>query len=1158
MLAQYFNGFLSLPLFSEAVMYNQQTGLFEVANGAAESVTRRIRSALLHSRSVLSTGDPAKLAGTPLVDNHYTFYSLDSEQGIQWIKTQRLPFFLQSDCYCEYRLVKLLLQWDSNLCIQKRKSSATPLSQCFQFSKESSGAQTVLTLSHPIEDRSVKQGTGSINTILCLPSRHIGSKRGDSSRCYSSWSEPESLSTFSSSSGFSSAHLKCEDTRELLSSQSKLSLLNTRTVSEKYHKDSSSQIFGSPAQQLEYLPASVIEQVLKDKADIMDRQSKANICLQQQQHKAFSTSLDKVNFRSTGGSSEHSADEERDTIEGKNQKGQDGRRHMKRGEESLDAYQENVLDIYCHCLCCHSNRPGLDEFKKFLQGTPGEKLLNLWMDIERLKAIQHRERKNRYLALMRSWYLSSSSHRSLNMELLSRLGLTTSPCWTEAKLHSVQPCLTESLLHYWAPRFWTSQCVQEDCSGSPHVRTRANACDSALASIEPYHDSTILPIITPETCYSQFFQCVSTQSILSRSWLQSNRGIENMLQALYTDSCAGLYFTHFCEQSGNQLWVNAVYFWTDLQHYHELFHQDRVDPYRVQREAQLLYSTYLFSSARTSIGVDEEMRMDVYDRLIPAFEELFDDVEAHTLNILLEPWTLLITRDTESFQQVCVQEEVHYIDSPDYRELKSLHEESEQQLKQVEQCSSTSFPSSFRPSSSCALNCWSSASPCYRGYHLGSLLRHRHEIGHFMSFLQSQGASIHLMCWLDLEEYRRTPRRDQAVRQQRSSRIATRYLNRKYFFGSNSPATTEQQNSILCLAGGLERLRLDCISNPVVMEIQDIARSYIEKTWLPLFVSTPEFTKRQKNRPKPQAADGLSQHNHRRGARREAWKAEGLRMSSSKEILLLRRILLNPVTCQQFQLFMSLKGDFLENDVLFWLEVQRYKDLCHSHSDDATIQQKISTIISCFINSSTPPLLQIDIPPQQAQHILEKRHELGPYIFREAQISVFSELLKFWPEFQELTNNVEEKQLIPLLQEKRIKHRARVRRQRRRDEEDQDQRRKAEEESERQESSFQEETSDDDDHDGGDVGEEMGSEKSRILSRVQLKSTQLLSWSYSKYLAALNREEVLLRRRSQRNTSLSTSSDASSDCSVSKRSYRQSSQCSYKTDSRHSNGHNSK
>lgn len=72
---------------------------------------------------------------------------------------------------------------------------------------------------------------------------------------------------------------------------------------------------------------------------------------------------------------------------------------------------------------------------------------------------------------------------------------------------------------------------------------------------------------------------------------------------------------------------------------------------------------------------------------------------------------------------------------------------------------------------------------------------------------------------------------------------------------------------------------------------------------------------------------------------------------------------------------------FLLFPLCFWMQ-----DLCHSHSDDATIQQKVSTIISCFINSSMPPALQIDIPPQQAQHILEKRHELGPYIFREAQV----------------------------------------------------------------------------------------------------------------------------------------------------------------------------
>ncbi|XP_044063073.1 regulator of G-protein signaling 22 isoform X2 [Siniperca chuatsi] len=1154
-LAHFFNDFLSLPSFPEALLYNQETGLFEVVSEAAEFVCRRIRSVLHRSKSQLLTGDPTALARSPPVDNNYTVCCLDREQGIQWIMKERLPFFLQSDCYNEYRLAKLLFQWDPNLCIQRRRGSAgrTTLSapqlrSSPQFHKQNNNALKDLTCSHSQENISSKQGSMRMHNVTFLPSgqkEHIKTKCSESSRCFSSCSEPENPCTFSSLSslGSSSSNLK---THQLQSSQTELTLYFTAPSagnSEEQHlKESSGQNDESFEQNLEYLAAEAVQRVLNNALNMMDSKSQANTS------DCFSKSGDQTHCTSTDRSCEckvcwHSADGGRERLEGTKEKVQEGKRGSGVEEKtewfkknrvvgSRGTDQENVHDICCHGTCCHGNRRGLDEFKEFLRGTPGEKLLNLWMDIERLKATQNRERKNRYLVLMRSWYLLSSSQSSLNVELLSRLGLTTSPCWTEEKLCSVQPFLTESLLYYWAPRFWTSQCVQEDRDDSPPLGLWTEWCVSPLLGVQPHHGSMTLPSLRPDTCLPQSPHTVHTQLYSSRSQLLSSRRMEKMLQALCADSCAGLYFTNFCEQSGNQLWENAVNLWTDLQHYHELFYQDGLDHYRVQREAQLLYSTYLFSSARRSIGVDEEVRREVYDRLMPAFEELFDKVEEHTLNILLEPWTLLVSRDKGSFQKVCVQEEVRCVDNQDYRELQSLYEESECRLKQVEQCGSMLFHSPTTASTPFskgpwAPDSWSKVSPNYQGYRLGSLLRHRHEIGHFMSFLQNQDASIHLTCWLDLEQYRRTPQKDKAVRQERSSHIATKYLNRKYFFSSDSPATTEQQNDILCLAGGLERLKLQCLSNPVVVEIQDIVRSHIEKEWLPLFLSTAEFTERQKDRPKPQAADRLSQHVYRRRrTRREAWKAEGLWMSSSKEILLFRQILLNPVTCMQFQHFVSLKGDFLENDVLFWLEVQRYK---------------------------------IDIPPEQAQHILEKRHELGPYIFREAQMLVFSELLKFWPEFQELSSSIQEEQLLPLLQEKRVKHRARVRRQRRKEEEEEedDERRRAQEELERPESSFGEEEETDDE----DEEQERRSEKkqSRTQSRVQLTPTQPLSWSYSKYMAALKREEVLLRRQSQLEASFSTASD-SSDCSVksagSKHSHQQSSRRSSRTESKQCNRYN--
>uniref|UniRef100_A0AAQ4PQT7 RGS domain-containing protein n=1 Tax=Gasterosteus aculeatus aculeatus TaxID=481459 RepID=A0AAQ4PQT7_GASAC len=790
-LAHYFNDFLTLPCFAEAVLYHRETGLFV-------------------SQSVLRCSKPRPLTGasTPPVDNRLATYWLHREEGIQWVIKERLPFFLQSDGYNEYRLSKMLLQKNTTFRIQRRKDSPTPS----HFDMDNSKAPNSPPCLHSQETRFAKQGSLGTHNVKCLPS-------------------------------------------------------------------------------------------------------------DQKEHVVTST-------------------------------------------------------------------PGLDEFKDFLRGRQGEKLLNLWMDITRLKATRTQERKSRYLVVMRNRYLLSCSRISLNVELLCRLGLTTSLCWTEEKLHSVQPLLIESLLSYWVPRFWTSRRIHGGRDDSPYPELRAEWCVRPESDTQPHRGSNTL---CSETRLPLCHHAVHTQLYSSRSQFPGSRRME---KALSVEFYAGLYFSNFCEQSGNQLWENALYFWTDLQHYHELFHQDGLDTYRVQREAQLLHSSYLLSFARRSIGVGEEIRREVYDQLVPAFKELFDKVEEHALHILLEPWTLLVSRDEQSFQTVCVQEEVRCIDSQEPGE--HLYKESVGQLKQVEQFRSELFPSPVTPSSPFskgprAPDSRSRVSPNYKGYRLGSLLCHPRKIGHLMSFLQNQDASIHLTCWLDLEQYMRTPQKDKAVRQRRATNIATKYLNRKYFFGSASPATTEQQNAILRLAGGLERLGTGYLFNSVVREIQDIVSSYIEKKWLPLYMSSAEFTQQQEHKP----------------------KADSLWMTAAKEILLFRRTLLDPVTCTRFQHFVSLKGDFPENNVRFWLEAQRYKDLCHSHSDEATIQQKSSTIINGFIDASTPPALQIDIPPQQAQRVLENRNRLGPCLFREAQTSVFSALLKFWPQFQELSSTVQVEQPFP-------------------------------------------------------------------------------------------------------------------------------------------------
>ena len=63
-----------------------------------------------------------------------------------------------------------------------------------------------------------------------------------------------------------------------------------------------------------------------------------------------------------------------------------------------------------------------------------------------------------------------------------------------------------------------------------------------------------------------------------------------------------------------------------------------------------------------------------------------------------------------------------------------------------------------------------------------------------------------------------------------------------------------------------------------------------------------------------------------------------------------------------------------------------FQDLCHLHSDRSLVQQKTVTIINCFIDSTIPPSLQIDITQECADKILERKLEATPYLFREAQV----------------------------------------------------------------------------------------------------------------------------------------------------------------------------
>uniref|UniRef100_A0A8C6XHS1 RGS domain-containing protein n=1 Tax=Naja naja TaxID=35670 RepID=A0A8C6XHS1_NAJNA len=486
--------------------------------------------------------------------------------------------------------------------------------------------------------------------------------------------------------------------------------------------------------------------------------------------------------------------------------------------------------------------------------------------------------------------------------------------------------------------------------------------------------------------------------------------MERMLQSLYLENRAGYVFTDFCEKSGHRLWKNSAYFWFDLQDYHQLFYQETLHPLKLCKQAQLLYANYIAPSATMPIGIEQTTKNEIYRRMDPPFEDLFDPAEEYILTLLLVPWMKMIEEDREMYGKVELVEEIRQLDSVYFKKLKDLQAEGISKKDEVKKSESIRLVESIEQQ----------YSEGYKSYSIMKLVNNRLDLEQFRIFLEQQSASVDLLCWIDIEQFRRMLHKNKVQRDEKSKDIKKKYLNKKYFFGPDSPATKAEQEQVMKSSGGWGQVLHEHVCPVILLDIQKYAQRRLENKWLPQFYTHKNLGtwETPKLHMEEAAEDILMQEQEKK---QEPWKHQKNWVLSSQEIITFRKALMNPITALKFQHFVSLKGDLLGNGVIFWQEVQKYKDLCHSHCDESIIQDKITTIINCFINSAIPPALQIDIPQEQAQKIIEHRKELGPYVFREAQMTIFALLFKFWPMFCEFRGNLIDEAILPCLErEKKI------------------------------------------------------------------------------------------------------------------------------------------
>uniref|UniRef100_F7HYN6 Regulator of G-protein signaling 22 n=1 Tax=Callithrix jacchus TaxID=9483 RepID=F7HYN6_CALJA len=1123
-LVDYFNEFLSLPTFSEAIRFNADYGVFEVVNDAPQLLEKQLKKILLNQQprnpiyDVVRKGKnevkPAQMNAPhedETINVNYNIMCLSREEGIKWIKKERLPAFLESDCYFEYRLAKLVSQvrwsksgmnftvgsnfspWimkkppslpppateEDNLIIKKKfyislgEASYTQTKSWFALAKQSQ--QTVSTFSLP----------------SCVPYNKL---------------ESPAISSVSEDFIFDDGvHPRTKN------DPSK----TTKLISEFEEDDDEEEVSVS----LQDTPSQALLRIYLEKKQEVDESRTVHFstykeflnsyiyfilrkAIQQIVGKSVGETQDYINFNNI---TKVSFGDGFESIPGKNFLSELVQTAKERSEEaaeeaSLSSKSESTgpesRADWCvsHRTYDIGNRKEFERFKKFIKGTLGERYWWLWMDIERLKVLKDPGRNQRHLEKMKKCYLVSNGDYYLSTEILSKFKLLDGSQWNEEHLRNIQSEVLKPLLLYWAPRFCVTHSASTKYATAElkfwHLRQTKPRKD-----IDPFPQMATLLPLRPKTCIPQIPEIQKEEFSLSqppkspkktpgvntatqKSWKReilypgsskyvTEKGsksmsessniihltsfmdiseclkpqldrrftyteepkvktmsdvgalggfdMENLLQSLYVENRAGFFFTKFCEHSGNKLWKNSVYFWFDLQAYHQLFYQETLQPFKVCKQAQYLFATYVAPSATLDIGLQQEKKKEIYMKIQPPFEDLFDTAEEYILLLLLEPWTKMVKSDQTAYKKVELVEETRQLDSTYFRKLQALHKETFSKKAEDTTCEIGNGILSLSNVSK-RTEYWDNVPAEYKHFKFSDLLNNKLEFEHFRQFLENNSSSMDLMCWTDIEQFRAITCRDRNQREAKAIYIKNKYLNKKYFFGPNSPASLYQQNQVMHLSGGWGKLLHEQLDAPVLAEIQKHVQNRLENVWLPLFLASEQFAARQKIKVqiKDIAEEMLLQ---KPGKKIRVWKpVESKWISSSCEIIAFRKALLNPVTSRQFQRFVALKGDLLENGVLFWQEVQKYKDLCHSHCDESVIQKKITTIINCFINSNIPPALQIDIPVEQAQKITEHRKELGPYVFREAQMTIFGVLFKFWPQFCEFRKNLTDENIMSVLE----------------------------------------------------------------------------------------------------------------------------------------------
>ncbi|XP_071958760.1 uncharacterized protein, partial [Antedon mediterranea] len=297
------------------------------------------------------------------------------------------------------------------------------------------------------------------------------------------------------------------------------------------------------------------------------------------------------------------------------------------------------------------------------------------------------------------------------------------------------------------------------------------------------------------------------------------------------------------------------------------------------------------------------------------------------------------------------------------------------------------------------------------------ILRDSSQLEFFKRFLAREKSDLPILFWQSVENMKNVCK-DAKSRQSKTNQIVRKYFNKSTGYGS----------ALQCSAEIIEDIPyLDKVTPQMIMSAQVCVAKSIEDNWFELYRdSFPE------EEAETTGTESLLTIRMAPGQKSKAlW---GMFISNVASV---RRGLMNPVLLNLFEKFVQKEVhkelekqkqtgvqskrmicnkvvivDRIQNDLRFWAEVERYKQLTdnaaraasqgtYTIDDEEFVQLKARAIISCYIDSHVLPKLQINISQELADQILDTANSglIERGLFHDAIVSIFAVVLYCWKKF---------------------------------------------------------------------------------------------------------------------------------------------------------------